>query len=276
MRRRSLRPNRILDFSFVNSTSFTQRVSQIRAMTGKNREESLEKREKKTKRSLPDKEMEEFKEKEEMQNKKAKHGAENSVYSAPLPKRNKKGELVFQDFPDFRPNLTPEEVIRAGSFGGTYFRPIYSSVTKKSYTAEEALEDLPPEWFDGLDLEKMVTSQTYNPKVNKYKAKCGQGLIEWETSGWITEYDPYGWFQWYCRFFLGRRCPDDERQVKRGMGVMGKKGRWKRNLVNKCLQANKKSLESALKDYSISPTVRQLLLHWAYEITLEDLQDAVK
>jgi hypothetical protein len=103
----------------------------------------------------------------------------------PLPTRNAKGELVFKDHTDFRPNLTPEEVIRlglflffsyllfhpplfaginidiyAGSFGGTYFRPITSSVSHKSYTVEEALHDLPPAWFEGLNIKRMVASAT--------------------------------------------------------------------------------------------------------------------
>lgn len=192
-----------------------------------------------------------------------------------VPKVNAKGELVFQDHPEFRPNLTPEEVIRRGSFGGTYFRPISSSVTGQSYTSEEAMHGLPAKWFKGLDVGRMVTSKEYNDDVNTYKVSCGQGLREWEASGWISSYDPYGWFQWYCRFYLGRRCPDDERQIKRGLGVMGDKGRWKRFLINKCLQSQL-PLEEALANRDISPKVRQLLQHWGYEVTLHDLELARK
>ena len=86
-------------------------------------------------------------------------------------------------------------------------------------------------------------------------------LNMWETSGWIKDIDPYGWFQWYCRFYLGRRCSDDERQIKRGLGVIGKKGRWRNNLKNKILNSTKNP-KDALEDYSISPKVRQLLQHW--------------
>lgn len=199
-------------------------------------------------------------------------------HAASVPKRNAKGELVFEDHPEFRPNLTPEEVIRRGSFGGTYFRPIDSSVAKRSFTSEEAMEGLPASWFTGIDMDTRVTSNKYRTAVNAYKVSCGQGLREWESSGWITPYDPYGWFQWYCHFYLGRRCPDDARQIKRGCGVMGDKGRWRRFLANKCIQATSAShpLEQVLEDASISPKVRQLLQHWGYAITLDALKLAKK
>lgn len=192
-----------------------------------------------------------------------------------VPERNERGDLVFLDHPEFRPNLTPEQVIRQGSFGGTYFRPIDSAVAKRSFTSEEAMAGLPSSWFKGLNIDSMVTSSTYNTKVNKYKAKCGQGLIEWESSGWITPYDPYGWFQWYCHFYLGRRCPDDERQIRRGNGVMGERGRWRSFLAKKCLDSDQR-LKDALNDYKISPKVRQLLQHWGYAMTLDALKYAKK
>ncbi|CAM9394436.1 unnamed protein product, partial [Ectocarpus fasciculatus] len=190
----------------------------------------------------------------------------------PIPTRNKNGQLVFADYPHFVPNMTPEEVIRAGSFGGTYFRPIYSSVTKQQYE-DEAWKELPEEWLRGLNIKRMVSSATYNVEVNKYGEKCGQGLDEWESSGWITSIDPYGWFQWYCRFYLGRRCSDDERQISRGLGVMGPKGRWKNNLINKMkLHVHDKGVDGALNDFTISPKIRQLLQHWGYSVTRHDLK----
>merc|ERR1719391_1160432 len=67
--------------------------------------------------------------------------------TAPLPTKNKKGQLVFEDAPDFRPNLTPKEVLHRGSFGGTYFRPIYSSVTKQKYKSE-MWQELPEDWLE--------------------------------------------------------------------------------------------------------------------------------
>mmetsp|Transcript_12055 Transcript_12055/g.18209 ORF Transcript_12055/g.18209 Transcript_12055/m.18209 type:complete len:233 (+) Transcript_12055:151-849(+) len=187
-----------------------------------------------------------------------------------IPHRRSNGELVFFDYPHFRPNMTPAEVIQSGSFGGTYFRPIYSNITKNYYHSE-AWKELPSDWLEGLDIDTVVASPTYDININTYGVKCGQGLEEWENSGWITSVDPYGWFQWYCRFYQGRRCDDDERQIQRGMGVMGPRGRWKRFIVNKC-NASGLPPEEALVDYSISPKVRQLLQHWAYKITLSDLK----
>lgn len=115
----------------------------------------------------------------------------------PPPKRNPKGELVFTDFPQFRPNLTPREVLQMGSFGGTYFRPITSSVTGESY--KDVWKELPKDWLEGLDIKTQIASSTYNKSLNKYKETCGGDLEMWESSGWITRIDPYGWFMWYCR-----------------------------------------------------------------------------
>lgn len=142
----------------------------------------------------------------------------------PLPKRDKKtGLLTFTAndsdvknmLKDFQPNRTPEEVLRAGSFGGTYFRPITSAVTNVTYKAQEVLEDsVHKDWIKGLPMN-MLTSKTYMPQINKFGVKCGGSLGMWESSGWIVEADPYGWFQWYCRFYQGRRCSDDARQISR-------------------------------------------------------------
>ena len=139
------------------------------------------------------------------------------------PTRHKRnGYLMFKDHPEFKPNLTPAEVMALGSFGGGYFRPIHSSNTGENY-GNEVLEEFPKEWFESLKIKKLITSSTYDKSVNKYGVECGQSLIEWETNGWITHLDPYGWFQWYCRFYEGRRCEDDQRQISRGNGVMGAK-----------------------------------------------------
>jgi hypothetical protein len=69
----------------------------------------------------------------------------------------------------------------------------------------------------------------------------------------------------YCRFFLGRRCADDERQIGRWGACCGQTGRWRRNLIAKCVRSGK-----AFDDYSVSPVVRQTLLHWAYELSEKD------
>ena len=83
-----------------------------------------------------------------------------------------------------------------------------------------------------------------------------------------------GWFQWYCRFFQGRRCSDDARQISRGNAVMGPKGRWRNNLINKILASSPKDLQKGLDNHSISPVVRQLLQHWGYVLKLKDLEAA--
>jgi hypothetical protein len=101
--------------------------------------------------------------------------------------------------------------------------------------------------------------------------KAGQDQHYWEEHGWINEQDPRGWFQWYCRFYLGRRTADDARQISRWTGVGGEKGRWKNNLLNKIVSSNRR-----FDDASISPVVRQTMLHWAIEVTEKDCMKFAK
>jgi hypothetical protein len=173
----------------------------------------------------------------------------------------------FKDHPEFKPNLSPQQVLKMGSFGGTYFRPIYSSVTKKHYKSEDVIEEYPKSWFKGIDIEKMVVSPDYDNNINKYKVKCGTGLEDWEGKGWIIKQDPYGWFQWYCRFYRGRRTDDDERQIKRWMGVAGPNGRFKKRLINMI-----KNKDAKYDDASISPVIRQVLQHWGCKVSKKDLK----
>jgi len=190
--------------------------------------------------------------------------------TAEPPTRNKKNQLVFEDQPEFRPNMTPKEVLQAGSFGGTYFRPIYSSVTKTKY-GPEPWKELPEDWLQGLNIKTQVASIIYDNSKNKYKAKCGASLEEWESSGWMRAQDPYGWFQWYCRFYQGRRTDDDERQIGRWKNCCGEKGRWKNNLIGKIHKAG-----VAYDNFGISPVIRQTLQHWAYTLTKDDFEKRVK
>jgi len=104
-----------------------------------------------------------------------------------------------------------------------------------------------------------------------YGVKAGQDQVYWEEHGWIDERDPRGWFQWYCRFYCGRRMDDDDRQIGRWKGVCGEKGRWKNNLINKILNAG-----ASFDDSRISPVVRQTCLHWAVEVTEGDVLAAAK
>jgi hypothetical protein len=195
-----------------------------------------------------------------------------------LPKRDKKmGQLTFvcgndksiqKVLQDFHPNRTPEEVLRSGSFGGTYFRSISSAVTNVAYKCSDVLRDsVDPAWIEGLDKKRMLTSSTYQPAVNKFGVKCGGSLGMWESSGWISDSDPYGWFQWYCRFYQGRRCSDDLRQIQRWAKSAGPKGRFRSQLCNKILAAH-----TTCDDASISPVIRQTMLHWGLAITEDVLE----
>jgi len=177
-----------------------------------------------------------------------------------LPRKNRYGELVFEDFTVFRPNLTPKEVIQAGSFGGTYYRPILSGITGKYYKDE--WKEFPEDWFEKLDIEQYVTSTVIRSSLNKYKIKTGGNLDMWESSGWITNIDPYGWFQWYCRFYLGRRTSDDDRQINRWLNVCGPNGRFRITLIKSIFRE-----KTNYDNYKIKPIIRQSLLHWGYELT---------
>uniref|UniRef100_A0A7S1JA41 Uncharacterized protein n=1 Tax=Eutreptiella gymnastica TaxID=73025 RepID=A0A7S1JA41_9EUGL len=195
-----------------------------------------------------------------------------SGWHGPAPVRAPCGALHFADKPTFRPNLTPKEVLGAGSFGGGYFRAIDSTVTKAHY--DRVWEELPADWLEGLDIATQVASPTYRKAVNRYGVACGAkesartdsfGLQFWESKDWIRAQDPYGWFQWYCRFYQGRRSDDDERQIGRWAALAGPTGRWKQNLIAKCLCGGKH-----FDDASVSPVVRQTLQHWAYTLTEAD------
>ena len=171
-------------------------------------------------------------------------------------------KIIFTDYPEFKPNLTPREIFKLGSFDGTYFRPIYSSVKNKNY--KNVHKKYPKEWWENIP-DEYLTMTKGDKNINKYKVHVGTTLEFWENKGWITKYDPYGWVQWYCNFFNGRRCPDDERQIKRWLELAGPNGRFRKWLINK-IKKNK----TTFNDYSISPKIRQTLQHWAYALTDSD------
>lgn len=175
--------------------------------------------------------------------------------------------VVFKDHPEFTPNVTPQEMFELGVFGGTYYRPINSKVVDRLLKGQhEEFRKLG--WWDQVP-EEHLSSSTCNPSINMCGVAAGSSLKEWEDKGWIVDQDPYGWVQWYCRFYAGRRSPDDARQIDRWNKYTGpKSGRWKKNLVNKLKKAG-----ASYDDPDISPVIRQGLLQWAYLITPDDLEN---
>jgi hypothetical protein len=181
--------------------------------------------------------------------------------------KKKSGSIFFADYPEFRPNISPREMFVLGSFGGTYWRPIYSKVTKKHH---KNVHKKYKSWWKNIP-ESHLSSPNYNKDINKYKCKVGTTLDFWEEKNWITSYNPYGWVHWYCDFYRGRRCPDDERQTKRWLGLAGPKGRFMRFLVTQILKKR-----GNYKDETISPKIRQVLQHWGYKLTKRDFDKEVQ
>ena len=111
---------------------------------------------------------------------------------------------------DFGANKTLAEIIKEGAFGATYFRDIYSGVNgkwhRKSWKGFDEVKNIDPKYY---------CSYHYDVSVNKYGVKCRTSLGFWKNKGWIHFIDPYGWFQWYFRYWLGRRSVDVERQINR-------------------------------------------------------------
>ena len=182
----------------------------------------------------------------------------------------KKKEIYFcKDYPEFKPNLSPSEIFQLGSFGGTYWRPIKSSITNKKY--KNIHLQYPKEWWFELSDDKLTKSwKKYDKNINKYKVKVGQTLEVWQDKNWITKYHPYGWVHWYCDFFLGKRCPDDKRQIKRWLGIASEKGRFRKWLVTLIIKKNGK-----WNDISISPKIRQTLQHWGYTLKKNDFDKEI-
>ena len=175
--------------------------------------------------------------------------------------------VYFKDYPDFRPNLTPRDMFKLGSFGGTYWRPIYSSITKKEYkNAHKKYKN----WFANIP-ESYLSSPKYDKQINKYKVKVGTSLIFWEKKKWITKYDPYGWVQWYCNFYKGRRTSDDTRQISRWKNIASENGRFRKWLISIIIKKKAK-----WNDASVSPKIRQTLQHWGYRLTKKDYVREIK
>lgn len=135
--------------------------------------------------------------------------------------------------PEFRPELSPKKMLEMGIFGGKYMT--------------DCVNEFPAEWFSSAKL----SPQQHDPELNFFGVHASKPLSYWVEKGWIYNEDPRGWFQWYCRYYLGRRCPDDARQIQR----------WK-NMRRHIAQLKKNCMKG---DLLCRPRQRQALLHWAYD-----------
>lgn len=198
----------------------------------------------------------------------------------PPPPRGADGRLRFAGAPaNFGPRLTPEQVIRAGSFGGIYFNARGGKVgvrhTGPAGIPGVGFAEFPPSWFEGLDVN-MYAARRYDASRNRYGVVAGKDQAFWETQThprlgpWIHPQDPRGWFQWYCRYYCGRRSDDDARQFARWRGVAADTGRFRVQLANRLARAGLPA--SAAPE--LSPVICQTLLHWADELVQADVDAA--
>jgi hypothetical protein len=135
--------------------------------------------------------------------------------------------------PQFKPELTPKQMLALGVFGGKYMT--------------DCQGEFPAAWFRRAKL----CAERHDPKLNFFGVNASQPLAVWRAKGWIYPDDPRGWFQWYCRYYMGRRCDDDERQI----------GRWR--AIRRHVAQIKKHCRRG--DFACRPRQRQALLHWAYD-----------
>jgi hypothetical protein len=144
-------------------------------------------------------------------------------------------EPVGRNFdPEFKPELTPKEMLCLGIFGGKYMT--------------DTRNEFPKNWFT----QALFSSYKRDASLNYFGVNASQPLSEWRKKGWIYKEDPRGWFQWYCRYYMGRRLPsEDLRQIKRWKKMQ----RHVRQIQNHCARG----------DFSCRPRQRQALLHWAYD-----------
>tara|TARA_B110000902_G_C14132676_1_gene522627 strand:+ start:307 stop:942 length:636 start_codon:yes stop_codon:yes gene_type:complete len=178
--------------------------------------------------------------------------------------KNQSSKIIFDDYPEFTPNLTPKQIFELGSFGGTYWRPIKSKFFKKKLKNKHKKYI----WLNNIDSDKLTRPfDKYDKKINRYGVKVGTTLEFWEEKGWINKKDPYGWVQWYCEFYSGRRSKDDERQISRWSKLTGSNGRFRKWLVTQIL---KKGTKDDWDNHDISPAIRQTLQHWGYKLTKKD------
>jgi hypothetical protein len=134
---------------------------------------------------------------------------------------------------EFKPQLTPAQMLALGVFGGKYLT--------------DFRKEFPKSWF----IRAKLSPKTRDANLNFFGVDASQPLAAWRTNGWIHPDDPRGWFQWYCRYYLGRRMDDDARQI----------GRWK--AIRRHVRQVQKNCEPG--NLLCRPRQRQALLHWAYD-----------
>lgn len=136
--------------------------------------------------------------------------------------------------PDFKPELTPKQLLSLGVFGGKYMT--------------DCRKEFPKSWFSTAKL----SPSTRDPSCNYFGVNASQPLSEWKRKGWIHPDDPRGWFQWYCRYYMGRRTPEeDQRQIRRWKAIKRHIAQIRRNCEPGNLACHRKQ--------------RQAVLHWAYD-----------
>lgn len=141
----------------------------------------------------------------------------------------------FRD--DFKPQLTPKEMLTLGMMGGLYFNDVVKT------------NEYPKDWFNKAKLSGLGNG--YNKELNYYGVKCGQSLEEWKDNGWLDKEDPRGWIEWYFRYYHGRREEKlDNKQISR----------WKNaeRFIKSAITRHKKSNEWSL-------ALLQSALHWSYD-----------
>lgn len=138
--------------------------------------------------------------------------------------------------PDFKPQLTPQQMLALGVFGGKYLT--------------DCRAEFPAEWF----ADARLCHECHRPELNYFGVNASKPLSYWRAKGWIYHEDPRGWFQWYCRYFMGRRCADDARQIKRWLAISRHIAQLQKNCPQGMLSCRRKQ--------------RQALLHWAYDSRL--------
>lgn len=171
---------------------------------------------------------------------------------------------------DFKPNLSPRQIFKNGSFGGTYWRPIKSKFFKNTLSNKHKKYSFLSNIPDNL---MTVPFDDYDKSINKYGVKVGSTLKQWESKGWIDKSHPYGWVEWYCDYYSGKRSHDDERQIKRWKQLAGPNGRFRKFLVTMIM---KKGSRKDWDNPEISPAIRQTLQHWGYKLTKKDFDQELK